>query len=123
MLQIVGETGYAGRSRQLVVCRGFENLVEVIFTLSGEMIGTDNWFQLPSGGVRDALVHLIEGGIYPLKLKDEGTAQPLTGISLPPISLFPAVALSGLTFYRGEAFPEEMRRSREGERHAVPAAG
>jgi putative membrane-bound dehydrogenase-like protein len=49
-----------------VLCRGFENLVEVVFTSNGSIIGTDNWFQLPAGGVRDALVHLVEGGLYPL---------------------------------------------------------
>ena len=47
-----------------VVSRGFENLVEVVFLPSGEIIGTDNWFQLPTNGIRDALVHLVEGGLY-----------------------------------------------------------
>src|SRR5262249_26460563 len=28
-----------------VLCRGFENLVEIAFTPRGEIIGTDNWFQ------------------------------------------------------------------------------
>src|SRR5262249_44641153 len=52
-------------ARPEVLCRGFENLVEVAFTPRGEVIGTDNWFQRPLGGVRDALVHLVEGGLYP----------------------------------------------------------
>src|SRR5262249_56130891 len=39
-----------------VLCRGFENLVEVVFTPRGAILGTDNWFQRPSGGNRDALV-------------------------------------------------------------------
>ncbi len=86
-----------------VLCRGFENLVEVVFTPRGEIIGTDNWFQRPSGGLRDALVHLVDGGLYPLHA-DRGTSQPVTGDFLPPVSLFPAVALSGLERYRGEAF-------------------
>ena len=34
-------------------------------------IGTDNWFQSPTGGLRDALVHLVEGGLYPY-VPDEG---------------------------------------------------
>jgi putative heme-binding domain-containing protein len=86
-----------------VLCRGFENLVEVVFTPRGDIIGTVNWFQRPSGGLRDALVHLVDGGLYPL-LADRGTPQPVTGDFLPPISLFPAVALSGLERYRGAAF-------------------
>ena len=39
-----------------VVARGFENLVEVVFLASGEIIGTDNWFQLPADGDRKSVV-------------------------------------------------------------------
>lgn len=91
-----------------VLCRGFENLVEVAFTPRGEILGTDNWFQLPSGGVRDALVHLVEGGLYP-RHPDQGTPQPVTGPPLPAAALYPAVALSGLERYRGRALPGQMR--------------
>jgi putative heme-binding domain-containing protein len=113
-----------------VLCRGFENLVEVVFTPRGEIIGTDNWFQKPSGGFRDALVHLVPGGLYPLH-RDVGTPQPITGEPLPPISLFPAVALSGLTLYRGTAFPQEMQgnlfsaqhNARKVQRHVVVPEG
>jgi putative membrane-bound dehydrogenase-like protein len=91
-----------------VLCRGFENLVEVIFTPRGEIIGDDNIFQLPTGGLRDALVHLLDGGLYPLKF-DEATRYPVTGEPLGPITLFPTVALSGLMRYRGTAFPASMR--------------
>ena len=87
-------------SEVTVLCRGFENLVELIFTPGGEMIGTDNWFQRPVGGIRDALVHLVAGGLYPYA-PDRGTPQPVTGPPLPAIALFPAVALSGLELYRG----------------------
>ena len=41
------------------------NLVEAAFLPGGDAIGTDNWFQEPAGGFRDALVHLVEGGLYP----------------------------------------------------------
>ncbi|MCI0379541.1 MAG: HEAT repeat domain-containing protein [Gemmataceae bacterium] len=103
-----GKTGALLRSRPdgsdpEVLCRGFENLVEVVFTPRGDVVGTDNWFQRPSGGLRDALVHLVDGGLYPLQ-PDRGTPQPVTGEPLPPISLYPAVALSGLERYRGQAF-------------------
>jgi putative membrane-bound dehydrogenase-like protein len=87
-----------------VLCRGFENLVEIVFTPRGDMIGTDNWFQRPSGGLRDALVHLVDGGLYPLHTDNTGTPQPFTGEFLPAVSLFPAVAVSGLERYRGKAF-------------------
>jgi len=92
-----------------VVCRGFDNLVEVVFTLRGEVIGTDNWFQKPTGGLRDALVDLAPGGLYPQTLEDRGTPQPVTGPELPAISLFPAVAPSGLLRYEGGALDEDFR--------------
>ncbi|MCI0456573.1 MAG: HEAT repeat domain-containing protein [Gemmataceae bacterium] len=96
-------------SRMEVLCRGFENLVEVVFAPRGDVIGTDNWFQVPRDGLRDALVHLVEGGLYPRHLRDQGTPLPITGEGLPAVAMFPAVALSGLTIYRGESFPAEMR--------------
>jgi len=75
-----------------VLCRGFVNLVELDFTPRGERIGTDNWFrdvnEKASGGLRDALVHLLDGGLYPYH-PDVGTPQPITGEPLPAVSLFP----------------------------------
>lgn len=97
----------ADGSNPEVLSRGFENLIEVIFMPGGEIIGTDNWYQHPQAGIRDALLHLVEGGLYPMKA-DSGTPQPVTGDLLPPLSLFPAVALSGLARYEGTAFPSEF---------------
>jgi putative membrane-bound dehydrogenase-like protein len=91
-----------------VLCRGFENLVEVAFTPRGDVVGTNNWYQTPRDGVRDSLVHLLDGGLYP-RHRDKGTPLPLTGEPLPAVSLYPAVALSGLAIYRGDAFPPAMR--------------
>ena len=113
-----------------VVCRGFVNLVEVIFTNGGEVIGTDNWYQQPAGGIRDALVHLVEGGLYPYE-PDVGTRQPVTGDPLPALTLYPAAALSGLATYQSHVFPEEMRgnlfsaqhNSRKVARHVLTRFG
>jgi putative membrane-bound dehydrogenase-like protein len=91
-----------------VLCRGFVNLIEVAFTARGDIIGTDNWYQEPNDGMRDALVHLVHGGLYPY-LSDTGTRYSNTGILLPAIALYPAVAASGIDCYRGVAFPEGMR--------------
>ncbi len=87
-----------------VVARGFVNLVEVAFTPRGDVIGTDNWFQQPRGGMRDALVHIVDGGLYPYH-PDKGTPQPVTGAPLPAVSLYPAVAHSGLAYVEGLALP------------------
>lgn len=91
-----------------VLCRGFVNLIEVAFTPRGDIIGTDNWFQQPVGGLRDALVHLVDGGLYPY-LADTGVRYPLTGVTLPPVARYPAVAVSGLVCCKGPMFPEGMR--------------
>src|SRR5436190_11338000 len=64
-----------------VLARGFENLVEVVFTPDWEIIGTDNWFRWPEGGVRDALVHLARRIVsnpqgYGDATADHGRASP-----------------------------------------------
>jgi glucose/arabinose dehydrogenase len=86
-----------------VVARGFVNLVEVAFTPRGDIVGTDNWFQQPRGGLRDALVHVADGGLYPYE-PDKGTQQPVTGGLLPAMRMYPAVAHSGVAFIEGAAF-------------------
>ncbi|MEO8351423.1 MAG: HEAT repeat domain-containing protein, partial [Chthoniobacteraceae bacterium] len=113
-----------------VLARGFENLVEIVFLPTGEIIGDDNWFQVLSAGVRDALVHLVEGGKYP-RMPDNGSALPRTGGDLPALSKFPAVAFSGLMQYRGVQFPAAMRGSlfaaqfnaRRVQRHVLTRVG
>ena len=113
-----------------VIARGFVNLVEVVFTPDWEIIGTDNWFRWPEGGVRDALVHLLPGGLYPMH-REVGTPQPVTGEPLPAIALYPAVALSGLVRHDGGSFPGDMRgnlfsaqhNSRKVQRHVLIREG
>lgn len=113
-----------------VLCRGFENLVEVVFLPGGDILGTTNWYQKPVGGIRDAIVHLVPGGLYPY-VPDTGTKYPFSGDVIPPLALFPAVALSGLVRYEGTGFPEAMRgnlfsaqhNSRKVMRHVLARAG
>ena len=93
-------------SRPEVVSLGFENPVEVEFLPGGEIIGTDNWFQMPVGGWRDALVDCAPGGLYPYAA-DRGTPWPRTGITLPPLTLLPAVAHSSLMRPRLSGLPPE----------------
>src|SRR6267142_495227 len=105
-----------------VLSRGFENLVEIAFLPGGQIIGTDNWFQRPSGGKRDALVHLLPGGLYPLHLKDKGTPQ-FVNAPLPAVTMFPAVALSGLMRYQGSAFPPEYHDNLFSAQHNARCIG
>jgi putative heme-binding domain-containing protein len=113
-----------------VVARGFENLVEIAFLPGGDIVGTCNWYQKPESGVRDALVHLVDGGLYPY-CPEKGTPFPRTGDVIPPLALFPAVALSGLARCESAAFPESMRgnlfsaqhNSRKVVRHVLTRSG
>ncbi len=97
-------------SRPEVISRGFVNLVEIEFLPGGEFIGTDNWFQKPAGGHRDALVDCAPGGLFPYA-PDSGTPLPRTGATLPPLTLLPAVAHSGVMRARGAGLPAEWRNS------------
>jgi putative membrane-bound dehydrogenase-like protein len=93
-----------------VVALGFENPIELVWTETGELLTTLNWYMEPADGLRDALVHVVEGGVYPYHAWRE-TAQPLptTGPWLPAVVLRPAVAHSGMARYQGSAFPERHR--------------
>lgn len=112
---IRGHTGILLRSRTdgsrpEVLARGFSNLVEVDFLPTGEIVGSNNWIQEPAGGLRDSLVHLVEGGLYGYWEDLEGDTPPLvTGPKLPALTIMPATACSGLTRYRGSQFPRQMR--------------
>jgi len=133
--ELRGDTGALLRCRPdgsspEALCSGFENLVEVVFLPGGEIIGTDNWFQLPEGGVRDALVDLAPGGLYPRR-PDKRSPITLRVETLPPLAQFPAVALSGLVHYAGNGFANEFRgnlfsaqhNSRKVARHVLTQAG
>jgi glucose/arabinose dehydrogenase len=82
----------------------------MVFMPAGEIIGTQTWYQNPSGGIQDALTHLVPGGLYPQRWQDEQPRPVLTGVdALPAILLMPATAHSGITRYRGNLFPSEYR--------------
>lgn len=104
-----------------VLSRGFENLIEVVFLPNGDILGTVNWWQKPVGGIRDALVHLVDGGLYPYT-PDQGTKFPVSGVELPAVSLFPAVALSGLV-RRGPDLFSAQHNTRKVQRHVLKAKG
>lgn len=89
---------------------GFDNSIEIIFTPSGETIGTMTYFMDPQDGQRDALMHWVEGGVYPkynqVIQKDE---LKLTGELMPVMTKLPRVAPSGLMRYRGDGFGPEYK--------------
>jgi putative membrane-bound dehydrogenase-like protein len=111
---------------------GFDNPVEIAFTEAGELIGTMTYFTDPMNGQRDALMHWVEGGVYPKV--HESLAEfdhQRTGDLLQPITKFARVAPSGFMRYRGQAFGAEFKDSyfsaqfnpHRVQRHIITRAG
>lgn len=81
---------------------GFDNSIEIAFMPSGETLGTMTYFTDPRDGQRDALMHWVEGGVYPKPhqvVQDDGLL--LTGELMPVMTKLPRVAPSGLMRYEG----------------------
>ncbi len=83
---------------------GFDNSIEIVFMPSGDTVGTMTYFLDPRDGLRDALMHWVEGGVYPKPHEViAADALTLTGDHLPPMTMLARVAPSGLLRYRGDA--------------------
>jgi putative heme-binding domain-containing protein len=84
---------------------GFDNPVELAFTAAGDLIGTMDQ------GPGDALLHYIEGGVYPMDhpcVSEFVRTGPMLG-SIRQFSAALPVALCGLTRYRSGQFGDEYR--------------
>lgn len=87
---------------------GFDNAVEIAFMPSGETLGTMTYFLDPRDGLRDAIMHWVEGGVYPKPHQViEDDRLTLTGPLMPPMTKLARVAHSGLMRYRGQALGPE----------------
>lgn len=88
---------------------GFDNTIEMIFMSSGETIGTMTYFTDPQNGFRDALMHWVEGGVYPKPypvIEQDGLIR--TGDLMPVMTKLARVSPSGLMRYRGDALGPEF---------------
>ncbi len=89
---------------------GFDNSIELDFMPSGETIGTMTYFTDPKNGFRDALMHWVEGGVYPKPYPViEEDHLMLTGDLMPVMKKLPRIAHSGLVRYRGSGFGQEFQ--------------
>ncbi|MBL7737168.1 MAG: HEAT repeat domain-containing protein [Chitinophagaceae bacterium] len=87
---------------------GFDNTIELVFMPSGETLGTMTYFTDPQAGMRDALMHWVEGGVYPKPHTSiENDRLKLTGELMPVMSKTARVAPAGLVRYRGQAWGKE----------------
>ena len=84
---------------------GFDNSVEIAFMPSGETIGTMTYFTDPKDGFRDAVMHWVEGGVYPKPNSViEEDHLKLTGDLMPVMTKLARISHAGLMRYRGSAF-------------------
>ncbi len=91
---------------------GFDNAIEIAFMPAGETIGTMTYFTDPQGGFRDALMHWVEGGVYPKHNPViEQDKLALTGPLMPVLSKTARVAPSGLMRYQGNTFGTEYQNN------------
>ncbi|SHM74410.1 putative membrane-bound dehydrogenase domain-containing protein [Cyclobacterium lianum] len=87
---------------------GFDNAVELAFMPSGEVLGTMTYFTDPQGGFRDALMHWVEGGVYPKPhpVIDEDQLVR-TGELMPVMHKMARVSPSGLMRYQGGSWGDD----------------
>jgi putative membrane-bound dehydrogenase-like protein len=97
-----------GTGLERVTGGGFDNPVELIFTTAGEMIGTMTYFTDPVNGQRDALLHFVEGGVYP-KPHPAISEFKRTGDLMPVMTKFARIAPAGLMQYRSAIFGNEYQ--------------
>ncbi|MEZ5354659.1 MAG: HEAT repeat domain-containing protein [Bryobacteraceae bacterium] len=87
---------------------GFDNPVEVAFTEGGDMFGTMTYFTDPQAGQRDAILHFVEGGVYP-KPHPSMEEFKRTGDLMPVMTKFARIAPAGLLRYRGVTYGVEYQ--------------
>ncbi len=92
-----------------VVCGAPGNAVGVAFTPEGEPLASGTFLAPDSmgAGLRDALIHCVDGGEYPVRDRVLNEHQR-TGELLPPLAHLGVAAASDLTIYRGDAFGEDF---------------
>ena len=99
-----------GTGLESIIGGGYDNGIEMVFTASGEMLGTMTYYRNPAMGERDALLHYVEGGVYP-KWAPIVNKYKRTGELMPAMTKFARVAPAGLLLYRGAAFGREYENN------------
>lgn len=99
-----------GSGLEVVSSGGFDNTIEMTFMPTGETIGTMTYFTDPRDGLRDAVMHWVEGGVYP---KDHVTVHDdklkMTGDFMPVMTKLPRVSHAGIMRYRSNVIDKEYQ--------------
>ena len=97
-----------GSGLEWIIGGGYDNGIEMVFTPAGEMIGTMTYYTNPKMGERDALLHYVEGGVYP-KVTAIVDKYKRTGDLMPAMTKFARIAPAGLALYRGTSFGRDYQ--------------
>jgi putative membrane-bound dehydrogenase-like protein len=99
-----------GTGLEWIIGGGYDNGIEMVFTPAGEMIGTMTYYTNPRMGERDALLHYVEGAVYP-KWTPIVNQYKRTGDLMPAMTKFARVAPAGLLLYQSTAFGREYQQN------------
>jgi putative membrane-bound dehydrogenase-like protein len=100
-----------GSEVEAVIGGGMDNPVGVTFTPEGELIFSCTFYTNPNRGLRDALIHAVEGGVYP-KVNAVADGLKRTGELMPALAQLGVAAPAGITTYRaGGSFGEAYVRN------------
>jgi putative membrane-bound dehydrogenase-like protein len=99
-----------GSDLEVVISGGMDNPVGVTFTPEGELIFSCTFYTNPYQGMRDALLHGVEGSVFP---KVHGVIDGLkrTGDLMPAMVHLGVAAPAGLCTYQSGAFGEAYRNN------------
>ncbi|MDQ6630886.1 MAG: hypothetical protein M3Y82_03910 [Verrucomicrobiota bacterium] len=86
------------------VCGVHGNCVGAAFTPEGEAFACGTFYGSMGIGLRDAIIHCVEGAEYPVLDLGISNEHKHTGELMPALTHFGVSAASGLTIYRGENF-------------------
>ncbi len=114
--RMVGETARIWRVKpdgsqlEWLSAGGMNNPVELTFTPSGEVIGTQTFFVDPQRGVRDAITYWTEGGVYGKQNSNiDRDSLPRTGDLLPVVNQYSRVAPVGIATYKSQVFGDSFK--------------
>jgi putative membrane-bound dehydrogenase-like protein len=99
-----------GSGLEFVMTGGMDNPVDVAFTPEGERIFTTTFFQTPSGGNRDGMIHAIYGGVYG-KVNAAVDDHKRTGDLMPVLTHMGPAAPCGLTRYESRVFGDDYQNN------------
>lgn len=127
-----GRPGWKSKASHVFRCRpdksefdcvftaGMDNPVGLTWTPEGDLIVSGTFFQFPSDGKRDGLIHAVRGGVWG-KDHDVLTGHPRTGSLMPPMTHLGPAAPCGLCRYGPDLLLCQFNMHLVSRHHLIPA--